>query len=103
MAKQSLTHIEEKFLILKAIEPHALELAYIRSQLVDMLYIEVDNTFIISCSRSFKDSFPRKLRDFEVNFISIYANNKTGAAVESSGINDADQSNLEKIILSGKS
>lgn len=99
MAKQSLTNIKEKFLILKAIEPHALALAYIRSQLADMLYVEVDNTFIISCSRSFKDSFPVKLKDFNINFVSIYANNKTGAAVESSGINDADQSTLAKIIL----
>ena len=90
--------MKEKYLLLKAIQATPLQLADIRSLLANMTYIEIDNDFIISCSKTFKETLDNQLRGIQLNYIIIYVNNKTGCAVFANGINPNDKKTIENIV-----
>lgn len=91
--------MKEKYLIIKVIQPKALQLATIRSLLTNLVYIEIDNIFIVSCSKSFKDSLAKSLVDGNVNYIIVYVNLKAGCDVFANGINENDKKGIENIVL----
>ncbi len=91
--------MKEKFCLIKAIEATALQLATIRSFLSSLVYIEIDNNFIVSCSKSFKESVSKSMKDEGINFILIYVNLKTGCDVFANGINDDDKTQIKNIVL----
>ncbi|MFT3910451.1 MAG: hypothetical protein QM737_13585 [Ferruginibacter sp.] len=91
--------MKEKFCLIKAIEATPLQLATIRSLLSNLVYIEIDNNFIVSCSKSFKDSVSKNMRDQGINFILIYVNVKTGCDVFANGLNDNDRAKIKNIVL----
>lgn len=91
--------MKEKFCLLKVLEGTPLQLAFVRSLLSGMVYIEIDNCFIISCAKSFKESFSKSLTDKQIIFILIYVNLKPGCDVLTNGINNNDEENIKKIVL----
>lgn len=91
--------MKQKFLILQAIDCTAIQLATIRSILSDLVYIEIDNSFIVSCNKSFKDVLAQKLNAEEINHLIIYVNLKAGCDVFTKGVNAGDQTMIEKIVI----
>jgi hypothetical protein len=91
--------MKQKFLMLKAIDSTPLQLAKIRSLLAELIYIEIDNSFIVSCSKSFKDVLATQLDAEVINYIIIYVNLKAGCDVFANGIDDNDKKNIEKIVI----
>ena len=91
--------MKQKFLMLKAIDCTPLQLAKIRSLLAELIYIEIDNSFIVSCNKSFKEVLAAQLDGEEINYIIIYVNLKPGCDVFARGINDNDKKTIEKIVL----
>jgi len=91
--------IKERFCALKILEGTPTQLAFIRSNLSEYYYIEIDNLFVISCLKSFKSTLNSLLFNENIKFILIYVNLKPGADVLVNGINDHDKESLDKIIL----
>ena len=91
--------MKKKFLLLQTLQPTPLELAIVRSLLTDLVYIEIDNNFIVSCSKSFKGELSKSLHDNDINFVLVYVNLKTGCDVFANGINDSDGKKIEDIVL----
>jgi len=91
--------MKQKFLMLNAIDSTSLQLAKIRSLLSELIYIEIDNSFIVSCNKSFKEVLATQLDAEEINYILIYVNLKAGCDVFAKGINDNDKKGIEKIVI----
>jgi len=91
--------MKQNFLVLKAIDCTALQIAKIRSILSELVYIELDNTFIVSCNKSFKEVLAQELDTEEINYIIIYVNLKAGCDVFAKGINADDKIAIEKIVI----
>ena len=91
--------MKKKFLVLQTIQALPLQLAMIRSMLSGLFYIEIDNTFYVSCNKSFKDTFSKTLTENSINFIIVYVNLKPGCEVFTNGINENDKKNIENIVL----
>jgi len=91
--------MKRKFLLLQTIQPTPLQLAVVRSLLNNLIYVEIDNNFIVSCNKSFKDTFSRELEKNQINFIVVYVNIKTGCDVFTQGINDSDREIIKAIVL----
>lgn len=91
--------MKEKYLLLKVIDPRALDLAFIRSLLNNLIYIEIDNLFIISSTKSFKDQLARELNSNDIFFILVLVNEKTGGDVKSRGVNREDFDMIKNIVL----
>lgn len=85
--------------MLSIINATPLQLATIRSLLASLIYIEISDTFIISCPKSFKDPFAQQLEDKGIHYIMIFVNLKTGCDVNAWGINPSDKAQIEKIVL----
>lgn len=92
--------MNKKFLILKLLESKPLELATIRSLLhsESLQYIEIDNTFVVSCYVSSSRKLSDSMQAYGIKFILIYVNNKAGAAVFASGIGENDQAAITRIV-----
>lgn len=91
--------MKQKFLILKAIDATALNLAIIRSLLNELVYIEIDNNFIVSCNKSFKDNLSSQLDTEGMNYVIVYVNSKAGCDIFANGINEKDKKTIEKIVI----
>lgn len=91
--------MREKFCVLKIIQPTSLELAFIRNNLSKLIYVEIDNTFFISSSKSFKDTFSEILKKEKINFIFTYVNIKAGCDIFTYGINQGDVNLIKNIVL----
>ena len=91
--------MKQKFLMLNAINCTPLQLARIRSLLAELVYIEIDNSFIVSCNKSFKEVLANELDVEGINYIIIYVNLKAGCDVFANGINDNDKEIIEEIVI----
>ena len=91
--------MEEKFCVLNLIQGDSIELANVRSLLSGLFYIEIDNNFYISCSKSFKDSFDKSLKQKNINYILVFVDSKFGCDVFSKGISESDTKKIEDIIM----
>lgn len=92
--------MKRKYLVLHITETSELHLSKIRVFLQQETYIEINNVFYISSSKSFKNNFKDYLFENEINFILTFVNIKTGGDFEALGIDEDKKSKLEKIILS---
>ncbi len=91
--------MREKYLVLNTIETSSLQLAFIRSILTDYAYVEIDNTFIVSCKKSIKDKLATQLDAENIKYILVYVNEKSGGDVYCSGVNAKDEKKIKSIIL----
>ncbi|NML56784.1 hypothetical protein [Chryseobacterium cheonjiense] len=91
--------MKEKYLMLNTIEASSLQLAFIRSILTDYIYVEIDDTFIISCKKSLKDKLAPQLDIENIKYILVYVNEKSGGDVYCSGVNAKDEKKIKNIIL----
>ncbi|MBK8244307.1 MAG: hypothetical protein IPK88_12840 [Saprospiraceae bacterium] len=91
--------IKQRFCIIKIIEASPTQLAFVRVCLNELFNIEIDNLFVVSCLKSFKNTLDIKLKAEGIKYILVYINHKTGADVLVNGINNPDTISLEKIIL----
>lgn len=90
--------MKEKFCLLTLLQQTALQAAFVRSLLKQMNYIEIDNIFIISCTKTFKDQFSKNLTSALINFVLIHVNLKSGSAVFANGINEKDKNEIKNIV-----
>lgn len=90
--------MKDKFCLLTLLQQTALQAAFVRSLLKQMNYIEIDNIFIISCTKTFKDQFSKTLTSALINFVLIHVNLNSGSAVFANGINEKDKNEIKNIV-----
>lgn len=97
---KSISNIKLKYLVLVTIDISYLQLAYIRSVLAQKLlvYVEVANSFLISCNNQDRDALADELTTVGINYMLIFANTKTGARALVNGLSDQDFSKIKEIV-----
>lgn len=93
--------MKDQFCVLKIFEGTPLQVAFVRTRLTlgGQFYIEIDNTFFISCSTGFKDSFPKAIKNNGINYVLIYVDSKIGCDVSAEGINNEDKKSINSIVI----
>lgn len=91
--------IKEKYCLLKILEGSPLQLANVRALLSGIRYIEVENLFIISCTKTLKKELVKSLVTQVINHILVYVNNKAGCDATNLGLSQSDDDEIKKIIL----
>lgn len=91
--------MNQKYLVVQIIEISDLQISKIRKILDNQTYVEIKNTFYISSSKRFKNSFKNYLLDNKLNFILTFVNIKTGGDFEAHGLDEIRKNKTSKIIL----
>lgn len=92
--------MKEKFFILMPLQSSSLEQAGVRSILHEhsLVYIEIENTFLVSCSKAQCKPISEQFASVGIKYILIYVNNKVGATAFAHGINDRVYKRILEII-----
>jgi hypothetical protein len=98
--KQSNQVVKTKYLLLATIDVTSLQLAYIRSFLAksEMIYVEVAETFLVSCDNKFRDDFDHDLKAVGINYLLIFVNRRTGSKALVNGLSDHDFEKIKEIV-----
>lgn len=92
--------IKTKYMLIVTIDVTYLQLAYIRSVLAqsETIYVEVSDTFLISCDNKYRDILDQELKKVGINYILVFVNIKTGSKALVNGLSDNDFSKIKNIV-----